>query len=180
MITIKCPDCGQYFDMKYSKCPHCPETSDGEKEILDSKTQAKKEPITVSTSKVDRSGDLALLCIFFGLFTAAMVALYYLNEWRVNFFSKSPSTASITYTTPDIPKKDGTYETVRHNDLEELCKDWYFYRKKILEAHQVGDSAKVTKYQESFRQVNKWINEYNEKDIQAVMSRVEKESRYAR
>ena len=73
-----------------------------------------------------------------------MVALYYLNEWRVNFFSKSPSTASITYTTPDIPKKDGTYETVRHNDLEELCKDWYFYRKKILEAHQVGDSAKVT------------------------------------
>lgn len=74
----------------------------------------------------------------------------------------------------NIAKKDGTMEITRCNDLEELCKDYIFYRKKILQAHRDGDAKKTAKYRAAFNKVLYWLEEYNESDIQEMMSKVEK------
>jgi hypothetical protein len=71
-----------------------------------------------------------------------------------------------------FPKKDETHD-MRPNDLEELCKDYLFYRNKILKANKVGDREAVKKSRASFDQINRWINEYNEKDVQAMFNKLE-------
>lgn len=71
---------------------------------------------------------------------------------------------------PSIPKADGTIDR-RPNDLDELAKDWYFYRRKILEAHHAGDEKAAARYRESFQQVNRWLQEYKESNIQDALSR---------
>lgn len=72
----------------------------------------------------------------------------------------------------NIPKKDGTYDD-RENDLEELCKDWFFYRNKILEYSRAGKTEKAADARESFNQVNAWLSQYKEDDVTAMMSKVE-------
>lgn len=71
-----------------------------------------------------------------------------------------------------VQKSDGSTDA-RANDLEELCKDWLYYRKKIMEAESAGKTEKAAKYRESFQQVNAWLDEYNESDITATFERLE-------
>ncbi len=94
----------------------------------------------------------------------------------INMFSKNNQSSIQTInnkTTCNISKKDGTYETERCNDLEELCKDWLFFRRKILEANRAGDIKAVNKYRNSFQKVTTWMNQYRESDVTATMSRVD-------
>ncbi len=73
-----------------------------------------------------------------------------------------------------IAKRDRTIDA-RENDLEELCKDWLFYRKQILEAEARGDHAAASKHRAAFQRVNGWLDEYGEDDVSAMMSKLEAE-----
>ena len=73
----------------------------------------------------------------------------------------------------NVPKADGSYETTRCNDLEELCKDYIFFRKEILKANQEGDNQKVIEYRADFEKVNIWLKAYKESDVEATFSRLE-------
>lgn len=80
----------------------------------------------------------------------------------------------------NIAKTNGTLDKERKNDLEELCKDWFYYRKKIRDAVREGDKATLSKQQAVFGRVNFWLKEYNERDVQDMLIRVEKISPFAR
>lgn len=92
-----------------------------------------------------------------------------------NGLTSRPHEATIENQQPavDIPKKDGTFERERSNDLEELCKDYLFYRKKILKANAAGDMEGVAKARSSFNQINKWLNEYNEQNVSNMFTKLE-------
>jgi len=66
-----------------------------------------------------------------------------------------------------VQKKDGTTDN-RPNDLEELCKDWLYYRKKIIDAESAGKSDKAADYRAQFQQVNAWLDDYHESDVAAM------------
>jgi hypothetical protein len=83
-----------------------------------------------------------------------------------------PNALAIDYRSCNVPMKDGSYETGRCNDLEELCKDWLFYRREIIKAQREGDKKKVIEYQENFRQTNEWLNKYKDADVQNTFSRL--------
>ncbi len=58
----------------------------------------------------------------------------------------------------------------RSRDIEELCRDYVFFRNKIIEQARKGNKKKADKYRKNFQQTNQWLNQYDEKDIQAMFS----------
>lgn len=124
-----------------------------------------------------------LIFAFIGfIFLAYTIALAYsiglLGEKGQKTINNTTSSAAQRATVDDkrfcnTPMKDGTYETTRCNDLDELCKDYLFYRKKILQANQEGDMKKVNEYRVSFQKVNAWLSRYKESDVQNTFSRLE-------
>jgi len=72
----------------------------------------------------------------------------------------------------DVPMRDGKYESTRSNDLEELCKDYVFYRKKILQASRDGDENAANKYRASFQQINAYLNKYRQEDIDKMFKKI--------
>ena len=69
-----------------------------------------------------------------------------------------------------ITKKDGTLDQ-RECDLEELCKDWVFYRRRAAESVNDGNAEKAREYQAGFRKTNAWLSAYREEDVQACLTR---------
>lgn len=69
-----------------------------------------------------------------------------------------------------IAKKDGTLDA-RECDLEELCKDWLFYRRKIVEYSNDGKEEKAADARRWFKRVNVSLTEYDEKDVNACLTR---------
>lgn len=63
-----------------------------------------------------------------------------------------------------VRKLDGTIDS-RADDLEELCKDWYYYRYKIIEADVAGNADDLAEYQATFKNVNYWLEEYSQSDV---------------
>jgi hypothetical protein len=72
-------------------------------------------------------------------------------------------------TAVNVYKKDGTLDQ-REDDLKELCLDWLYYRAKIVEYVSSGDSEKADKARASFNQVNNWLSDYVEDDVQTMFS----------
>lgn len=68
------------------------------------------------------------------------------------------------------PKKNGSIDA-RACDLSELCKDWVFYRKKIVESNVKGDQSGASEAQKSFAAVNLNLNEYKQEDVSACLSK---------
>ena len=71
-----------------------------------------------------------------------------------------------------VRKLDETTDT-RPNDLEELCKDWLYYRKKIMDAENAGQTDKAADYRAQFQKVNAWLDEYNQSDVSAMFEILE-------
>ena len=66
-----------------------------------------------------------------------------------------------------IYKRDGTLDD-RPNDLKELCLDYVYYRRKILEYEAEGDSEKADEARETFKKVNMWLDEYDRSDYETM------------
>lgn len=112
---------------------------------------------------------------------ASMVVAFFLILFIIFVFSialnplqrqSSDTTVANDYKACNTPKKDGTYETTRCNDLEELGKDWFFYRKKILQAVQEGDEKKANGHRRKFQEINVWLAQYKETDVDNMFSRL--------
>lgn len=71
-----------------------------------------------------------------------------------------------------VMKKNGAYDD-RPNDLEELCKDYLFYRNKIMKYTRAGDNQGAAKARSSFNEVNDNLSEYSEKDVQGMFTLIE-------
>lgn len=63
-----------------------------------------------------------------------------------------------------IAKRDGTVDA-RANDLDELCKDWVFYRTKILKYTREGDLTAASKARAAFADINTWLSAYRDSDV---------------
>jgi hypothetical protein len=71
-----------------------------------------------------------------------------------------------------VRKRDGTIDE-RPNDLEELCKDWLYYRKKIIEHEVAGKTEKAAEARARFQAVNFWLDEYDESDVGTMFTILE-------
>jgi hypothetical protein len=71
-----------------------------------------------------------------------------------------------------VTKLDGSLDA-RPNDLEELCLDWLYYRDKILEYTQSGKTEKADDARAAWNDINNWLDEYDENDIQTMFSIIE-------
>jgi hypothetical protein len=66
-----------------------------------------------------------------------------------------------------VYKKDGTLDE-RANDLEELCLDYSYYRKKIVEYEAAGRSEKAAEARTAFQRVNAWLDAYHRDDFEVM------------
>lgn len=67
-------------------------------------------------------------------------------------------------TASNVKKKNGTVDQ-RNNDLDELCKDWVYYRTMILKYNKEGDENAVVKARSNFAAVNRDLSEYHDNDV---------------
>lgn len=96
--------------------------------------------------------------------SAANAPSLYLKKGDLNKYASLPNGRKLL-----IMKKNGSYDN-RVNDLEELCKDWIYYRNKIIKLAGEGDSSGAAKARASFNEVNINLSEYEEKDVQKMFS----------
>jgi hypothetical protein len=75
-----------------------------------------------------------------------------------------------------VTKKDGSLDA-RPNDLEELCLDMLYYRKKIIEYTQSGETDKADEARISLNRTNAWLNAYDENDIGYMWTIIEKRNK---
>jgi len=75
-----------------------------------------------------------------------------------------------------VTKKDGGLDA-RPNDLEELCLDMLYYRKKIIEYTQSGETDKADAARVSLNQTNAWLSAYDENDIGYMWTIIENRSK---
>lgn len=71
-----------------------------------------------------------------------------------------------------VTKKDGSLDE-RPDDLEELCLDWVFYRDKIVEYTQAGNTKKADEARIAWNDINIWLDEYHENDVETMFSIIE-------
>lgn len=64
-------------------------------------------------------------------------------------------------------KKDGTLDS-RKDDLDELCKDWVYYKAKSYKLAREGKNAEANVARVSLSNVNGWLSAYPESDVSAV------------
>jgi tetratricopeptide (TPR) repeat protein len=80
-----------------------------------------------------------------------------------------------TYSSYDevfVTKLNGSLDE-RPNDLEELCLDWLYYRNKILEYEQAGQTENANEARTAWNEINAWLNEYNQSDVEVMFSIVQ-------
>lgn len=70
----------------------------------------------------------------------------------------------------NIKKKDGTVDQ-RMNDLDELCKDWVYYKTKISKYSKEGDEKAMAEARSNFVAVNRDLSEYHDKDVSTTCAK---------
>lgn len=111
---------------------------------------------------------LSVVLLLFGCMPEAGDKVY-LKKGELEKYNSLPSGKELY-----VMKKDGSYDD-RANDLEELSKDYLYYRNKILKYAKAGDNQGAAKARSSFNQVNSTMSlEYTEKDIQQMFTLIEK------
>ena len=177
MMTIKCQECGQYHNAALINCPSC--------QILkDSSTASETSPSQNKPNSRDNDYEFTIAMVVIVVMIVSLITFLEIKDYRKNKTSPVYSSAS---TVPgydphynDIPKTDGTIEPARHNDLEDLCKDYFYYRNKITDAAREGDKMALLKHQNALAKINGWLKEYNESDVQNMMAQIENNSPFAK
>jgi|GEM_PF-4012218 len=75
-------------------------------------------------------------------------------------------------------KKDGTFDK-RKDDLDELCKDWVFYKAKSYKYEREGQVVKANEARARLTDVNVWLSQYNEGDVSKVCGQYDTPERLA-
>lgn len=111
------------------------------------------------------------LCFMTTLFTATGYAgnkKVYLKKGELVKYTSLPSSTDLY-----VMKKDGAYDS-RANDLEEMCRDYVFYRNRILKYTRSGNYGEASSARSSFNQINNTLNlQYSESDIEKMFTLLE-------
>lgn len=158
MAMTTCKECEKPVSTGAKTCPHCG---------------------TSAPSKKKKKGGIGkwLLILMALGFVAALLPK---NEKAI---ARAPVAQPVTAPAPvtakeakvlapecKVTKKDGTLDA-RECDLEELCKDWVFYRGKTLKYSSEGEQSKLADAQRSFNKTNVWLSAYREKDVSGCLQR---------
>ena len=85
-----------------------------------------------------------------------------------NFIKPSSQTQNSSKTPEpqkqQVAKKDGTFDK-RANDLDELCKDFVYYKAKAYKYGREGQQEKAQEARNSLEKTNIWLSQYNESDV---------------
>jgi len=157
MALTTCRECGKQVSTDAKTCPHCGTSAPAKKKA--------------------KGGIGKWLLIIFAIGLVANVLSTKDNATTAT--AKPPvQAAPVAAKKPEkvlpaeckITKKDGTLDQ-RECDLEELCKDWVFYRRRAAESVNDGNAEKAREYQAGFRKTNAWLSAYREEDVQACLTR---------
>jgi len=184
MALIACPECEKEVSDKAESCPHCgyplapsrveklPPLARRTKVLVlaDAKPDGDAtQPKEASRKKERRPigcGALLMLLVVIGVWM-----------WALDSNSPAPSRSPTLLSTPPktspaspIAKRDGTIDP-RHNDLDELCKDWVYYRTKILKYTREGDLQAAAKARAAFADINRWLNQYRDEDVSSTCAK---------
>lgn len=155
MAMTACRECGKPVSTEAKNCPHC--------------------GTSAPSKKKSKGGIGKWLLIFFAI---GLVATVLPKREGASTASAPPKKveAKATPAKKELPpectvrKKDGTLDP-RECDLEELCKDWIYYRRKAWEYAQKGNRDSLAEAQQGFAQTNAWLSAYREEDVQACLLR---------
>ena len=78
-----------------------------------------------------------------------------------------------------LAKKDGTFDK-RANDLDELCKDFVYYKAKAYKYGREGQQEKAQEARNSLEKTNIWLSQYNESDVTKTCSQYDTEENLAK
>ncbi len=78
-----------------------------------------------------------------------------------------------------IAKKDGTMDK-RPNDLDELCKDFVFYKAKTYKYEREGQQEKALEARISLDKTNIWLSQYHESDVAKICSQYDTKENLAK
>lgn len=118
---------------------------------------AGKLPTTKGSSLVKIVASIVAILIILNLFSKIFE----------NDKSSAPQVQPVQHETiakQQIAKKDGTYDE-RPNDLDELCKDWVFYKARAYKYGREGDQEAAQDARNHFQQTNVWLEQYKEEDV---------------
>jgi hypothetical protein len=59
------------------------------------------------------------------------------------------------------------------SDVDALCKDWLYYRKKIIQYTEAGETDKAERARARFRQMNSMLSQFPESSVNAAFLRLE-------
>ena len=158
MAMTACKECGKAVSTGAKTCPHC--------------------GTSAPAKKKGKGGIGKWLLIVFAI---GLVAAILPKQDKASTAAsappkvqaKSPPLKKAEKVLPEeckITKKDGTLDA-RECDLEELCKDWVFHRRKAMEYSSDGSEAKAADAQRWFKRINASLSEYREEDVQACLKR---------
>ena len=155
MAIQKCHECGKDVSTTAKACPNC--------------GASVKKPLLQKNI-----GCLVVVSLIVLLWIGSKCSVPSFDSYREKAKEgQTTEKAATDYRSCNVPMKDGSYETTRCNDLEELSKDYIFYRKKILQANQEGNTKKVNEYRAKFQQINAWLSRYNDSDVSKTISHFE-------
>ena len=160
MAMTTCRECEKPVSTEAKTCPHCG---------------------TSAPAKKKKKGGLGKLLLM--LMAIGLVASFLQKNETSS--AQAPASAAKIAITPvlvekkvakvlaaecKVAKKDGTLDE-RECDLEELCKDWVFYRGKTLKHSREGEQSKLSEAQRAFNKTNVWLRAYQEKDVSACLQK---------
>lgn len=76
-------------------------------------------------------------------------------------------------------KKDGTFDE-RKDDLDELCKDFVFYKAKAYKYGREGNMQEAQEARASLEKTNIWLSQYNESDVTKVCAQYDTQENLAK
>ena len=144
MRLKKCPECKKEMPAKAEECFYCG-------------VSLKRKPMVCDMAT------LIISALFLGVF---------ILESREHRDTTTVTTPKIQKEIRQVRKKDGTIDP-RENDLDELCKDWVYFKAKIFKYHYEGDEKAATKARRNFQAVNRDLSEYRDEDVHETCKKYE-------
>lgn len=74
----------------------------------------------------------------------------------------------------NVVMKNGSIETSRENDIEELARDYWHFKDKAVAMLAKRDMQGLAEADRDFQQTETWLRKYNEADVSFMLSRVAK------
>jgi hypothetical protein len=86
-----------------------------------------------------------------------------------------PFVAISTCERTESPNNTQTELRIAATDIEALCRDWLYYRKKVIQYTVAGETANAERARARLRQLNSMLNEVPQSSVNAAFLRLEED-----